>query len=113
MGMVPSIKLPALAAAVVALTVPAAAHAATWTVSPGESCSASGDTSCGKLSELQGKVAHGDSIDVAPGVYEDSASFAQNGLTISSSGAQLVNSKTTPPLCGSPAAGRGRASAVS
>jgi hypothetical protein len=81
--------LVAAVAAVAALAAPAAAQAATYTVAAGGGTCGGADTSCESLVEAAGAVAGGDSVQVAPGVYNEAPTFTVPGVTITGS--------TTPP----------------
>lgn len=72
------------AAAVVAgpLALPAAAHAATYTVGAGGGACGGSDTSCESLNAAAGAVAAGDVVEVAPGVYDEAPTFTVPGVTI-------------------------------
>ncbi|HEV2775601.1 MAG TPA: hypothetical protein VGV90_08420 [Solirubrobacteraceae bacterium] len=62
------------ATALVALTAPAAAHAATYTVKPGDGPCGGGDAACGGLVEAAAIAAAGDVFNVVAGTYP-SATF--------------------------------------
>ena len=72
-----------IAAAVVlaALTAPAAAHAATYSVSAGDGPCGGTDLASGGLAEAAAAAAAGDVFNVAPGSYS-SATFSVGGVTI-------------------------------
>ena len=63
-----------VATAVAALAVPAAAHAATYTVKAGDGPCGGGDLACGGLVEAAAAAAAGDVFNVAAGTYA-SATF--------------------------------------
>ena len=77
--------LGAAAAAVLALAAPAAAQAATYTVAAGGGTCGGGDTSCESLVEAAGAVAGGDTVQIAPGVYNEAPTFTAPGVTITGS----------------------------
>jgi hypothetical protein len=84
-----------LAAAVVAgMVAPAAASAATYTVSPGAGACAGADLACGGLAEAATAVnagAGGDTINVAAGTYPG-ATFNVGGLTINGGAGVAITS---------------------
>ncbi|HEY0344912.1 MAG TPA: PKD domain-containing protein [Solirubrobacteraceae bacterium] len=75
----------AAAAAVAALAAPAAAQAATYTVAAGGGTCGGADTACESLVEAAGVAAGGDTVQVAPGVYNEAPTFAAPGVTITGS----------------------------
>jgi hypothetical protein len=81
-----------LAAAVVAaaLALPAAAaQAATFTVGAGSGACGGSDTACESLVAAAGAVSAGDTVNVAPGTYDEAPNFTVPGVTI--------NGSTSPP----------------
>ena len=70
-------SLTVVATALLALAVPAAAHAATYTVKTGDGICGGGDLACGGLVEAAAAAVAGDVFNVAPGTYA-SAKFTTN-----------------------------------
>jgi hypothetical protein len=62
-------SLTVVATAALALAVPAAAHAATYTVKTGDGACGPGDSACGGLVEAAAAAASGDVFNVAAGTY--------------------------------------------
>ncbi|HUR83948.1 MAG TPA: PKD domain-containing protein [Solirubrobacteraceae bacterium] len=69
------------AATIAVLAAPAAAQAATYTVSAGNGPCGGADLACGSLTEAALAGAQGDVFNVAPGTY-DAATFPVGGVTI-------------------------------
>jgi len=72
------------------LAVPAAANAATYSVSPGAGGCGGADLACGGLAEAKAAVVDGDTVDVTPGAYPG-ASFSV-GVTINGAAGVLITS---------------------
>ncbi len=70
-------SLTVVATTLLALAVPAAAHAATYTVKTGDGICGGGDLACGGLKEAAEAAAAGDIFNVATGTYA-SATFTTN-----------------------------------
>jgi len=70
-------SLTVVATTLLALAVPAAAHAATYTVKTGDGICGGGDLACGGLVEAAAAAVAGDVFNVAPGTYA-SAKFTTN-----------------------------------
>lgn len=91
------------AAALALLVAPAAARAATYTVSAGNGpCAAPADLACGSIAEAANAAAQGDVFNVAPGTYP-AAEFTVGGVTITGApgvaidGTLTFSSNTGPP----------------
>jgi hypothetical protein len=69
--------LTVVATTLLALAVPAAAHAATYTVKTGDGICGGGDLACGTLEDAATAAVAGDVFNVAPGTYK-SAKFTTN-----------------------------------
>jgi hypothetical protein len=83
------------AAATLALFgVPAAAQAATYTVSVGNGPCGGVDLACGSLGEAALAAAQGDVFNVAPGTY-DAATFPVGGVTITGAPGVAINGTMT------------------
>jgi len=83
------------AAIAVALALPAAAHAADYTVAPNNGpCMAPGDVACGSLTEAAAAAATGDVFNVAPAVY-DAATFDEGAITINGQPGVTINGTMT------------------
>jgi hypothetical protein len=67
---------------VAALAVPAAAGAATYTVAAGGGACGGGDNACGTIAAAAGAAGAGDAVQIAPGTYTESATFAAGGVTV-------------------------------
>lgn len=81
-----------VAAAVAAmLVIPAAASAASYTVSPGAGACGGADLACGGLAEAAAAAAAGDVFTMAPGIYSG-GNFTTGGVTITGAANVLVNS---------------------
>ena len=75
-----------LAAALAALALPAAAaQAATFNVAKGGGACGGADTSCEGLVAAAGAVSAGDTVNVAPGTYDEAPTFTAAGVTINGS----------------------------
>jgi PKD domain-containing protein len=72
-------------AALAALAPPAAAQAATYTVAAGGGTCGGADTSCESLVAAAGAAASGDTVQVAPGAYNEAPTFTAPGVTITGS----------------------------
>jgi PKD domain len=86
-------------AAVAALALPAAAHAAAFTIAPGAgACAAPGDLACGSFTDA-GTAADAsagvDTFSVAAGVYEGDGSFNESGVQITGDPGVLLNGSLT------------------
>lgn len=79
------------AAVAAALVAPAAADAASYTVSPGAGACGGADTACGGLAEAALAAAAGDVFTVAPGIYSG-GNFTTGGITITGAPGVLINS---------------------
>ncbi|MEA2155260.1 MAG: hypothetical protein QOE11_1400 [Solirubrobacteraceae bacterium] len=76
----------AAGAAVAALALPAAvAQAATYTVAAGGGTCGGTDTACESLVAAAGAVSPGDTVNVAPGAYDEAPTFTDAGVTINGS----------------------------
>ena len=88
----------AAAAVVTALVVPAAADAATYTVAVnGGGCGGS-DRTCGTIAAAAAAAAAGDSVNIEPGTYTESATFAAGGVVVTGSsqgGGVIVSGRLT------------------
>lgn len=81
-----------IAAAVAAVLVtPAAASAASYTVSPGAGGCGGADLACGGLAEAAAAAAAGDVFTMSPGIYSG-GNFTTGGVTITGAANVLVNS---------------------
>jgi hypothetical protein len=86
-----------------ALALPAAAQAATYTVTAGNGpCAAPADVICGSIGEAANAAAQGDVFNVSPGTY-DAATFDVGGVIINGTpgvainGTMTFSSNTGPP----------------
>ena len=86
------------AATLAVLVAPAAAQAATYTVSAGNGSCGGADLACGSLADAATAAATGDVFNVSPGTY-DAATFDAGGVTIT--GAQGVGINGTMTFSGS------------
>jgi hypothetical protein len=90
------------AAALALLAAPTAAHAATYTVAPGNGPCGASDLACGSLAEAATAAAQGDVFNVAAGTYP-AAEFTVGGVTINGvpgvaiDGTMTFSSNTGPP----------------
>lgn len=75
----------AVGAALVVLAVPAAAQAATYSVAKGGGTCGGTDTACESLVAAAGAVNPGDTVNVAPGAYDEAPTFTDSGVTINGS----------------------------
>jgi hypothetical protein len=75
----------AVATAVAALAAPAAALATNYTVGAGGGSCGGSDTSCESLVAAAGVAGSGDTVNVSPGVYDESPDFTAPGVTITGS----------------------------
>ncbi len=82
-------SLTSAAAVVLALVVPAAAQAATYTIKPGDGACASGDLACGGFAEAAAVAAPGDVFLVSRGTYPG-ANFTVGDLAIKGEPGVLV-----------------------
>jgi len=83
------------AATIALLAVPAAAQAATYTVSAANGpCGAPADLACGSLAEAALAAAQADVFTVAPGTY-DAATFTVGGVTINGAPGVAINGTMT------------------
>lgn len=73
------------ATALVVLAAPVAAHAAAYTVAAGNGPCGGADTACESLVAAAGAAVSGDSVQVAPGTYNESPTFGASGVTITGS----------------------------
>jgi hypothetical protein len=83
-----------VAAALVALAAPAAAHAAAYSVSAGNGPCGGVDLACGSLGEAAAVAATGDTFAVAPGTY-DAAEFPVGGVRITGAPGVAINGTMT------------------
>ncbi len=72
----------AVCAALVALALPGAAHAARFTVKPGGGACGATDTTCGSVRAAAGAMRAGDAVTIAPGRYEESPRFEAAGVVV-------------------------------
>jgi hypothetical protein len=84
-----SLTLAATALAV--LAAPAAAHAATYTVAPGNGPCGAADLACGGLTDAAAAAASGDVFNVAAGTYTGSATFATDVTINGAAGGVVVD----------------------
>lgn len=70
---------------VAALAAPAAAGAATFTVAEGGGACGGADTACGTIAAAAGAAGAGDAVEIAPGSYAESATFATGDVTVTGS----------------------------
>ena len=70
---------------VAVLATPAAAGAATFTVAAGGGACGGADTDCGTIAAAAGAAGAGDTVQIAPGAYTESADFAAGNLTVTGS----------------------------
>jgi hypothetical protein len=68
-----------------ALAAPAAAQAATFTVAAGGGSCGGTDTACESLVAAAAAAGSGDTVQVAPGVYDEAPTFTAPGVTITGS----------------------------
>ena len=73
------------AALAAALAAPAAAQAATFTVAAGGGSCGGSDTACESLVAAAAVAGSGDTVQVAPGVYDEAPTFTAPGVTITGS----------------------------
>jgi hypothetical protein len=83
-------SLTLVATALVALTAPAAAHAATYTVKAGDGACGGADLACGGLVEAAAIAVPGDVFTVATGTYP-SPKFTRGGVTINGDLGAVIN----------------------
>jgi hypothetical protein len=72
-------------ALVAALAAPAAAQATTFTVAAGGGSCGGSDTACESLVAAAAVAGSGDTVQVAPGVYDEAPTFTAPGVTITGS----------------------------
>lgn len=83
-------SLTVVATTLVALAMPAAAHAATYTVKTGDGACGPGDLACGGLVEAAAIAAPGDVFNVATGTYP-APKFTTGGVTINGDLGVFIN----------------------